>query len=89
MRTRHEVSRYERFARQPLLPTVLAYELIFHTPARELFAGVFEKVEADTLRRAADLTRRLRAQRPDRVTATKLAALHAICGQSPVMIDPA
>jgi transcriptional regulator with XRE-family HTH domain len=76
-----KVSRYERFARQPLLPTVLAYELIFRAPARELFAGVFQRVEGVTVKRAAELARRLAAKRPDRATSAKLAVLHTICGE--------
>ena len=40
----HKASRYELRKRKPNLETVLAYELIFGTPARELFAGVFEDV---------------------------------------------
>ena len=39
-----KVSRYERFARKPSLETLFAYEVVFGAPARELFAGVYQKV---------------------------------------------
>src|SRR5438093_13478244 len=53
------VSRYERFARVPTLRTALAYESIFHAPVRELFAGLNERVERETERRARILATRL------------------------------
>ena len=54
-----KVSRYERFSRQPNLDTVFAYETIFRIPARELFAGVHQRVEHETARRVRVLIRRL------------------------------
>ena len=39
-----KVSRYERFARKPSLETLFAYEVVFGAPARELFAGAYQKV---------------------------------------------
>ncbi len=54
-----KVSRYERFARQPNLGTVFAYETIFRLPARELFAGIHQRAERATVRRVHVLTRRL------------------------------
>ena len=56
------VSRYERFARLPTLRTALAYEVIFRTPIRELFAGFFHGVEKKTERRRKLLTARLDKQ---------------------------
>jgi transcriptional regulator with XRE-family HTH domain len=64
-----KVSRYERHARQPGLETVFAYEVLFGVPARELFGGVFEKVEAITLKRARVLARKLSAASPTSLTA--------------------
>jgi transcriptional regulator with XRE-family HTH domain len=57
-----KVSRYERFTREPTLRTAFACEVIFHTPARELFAGIYEEVEHETERRARILARRLALQ---------------------------
>jgi transcriptional regulator with XRE-family HTH domain len=76
-----KVSRYERFARQPLLPTVFAYEVIFQTPARMLFPGVAEEVERAVITRAAELLERLAAKHPHGAIAKKLAALRAICAE--------
>ena len=38
-----KISRYESYARIPDLATVFALEIIYRTPARILFAGIFEK----------------------------------------------
>jgi transcriptional regulator with XRE-family HTH domain len=73
-----KVSRYERFARTPNLQTVFAYEIIFRTPARELFAGTFAAVAHATLKRVDSLTVRLRHQAPNRLVTAQLAALEAI-----------
>ncbi len=73
-----KVSRYERFARQPSLQVVLAYKIIFGVDARELFAGVFEDVERQTLRRVQLLTEKLSQARPSCLTDQKLAVLRAV-----------
>lgn len=56
-----KVCRYERFARDPCLQTALACEAVFRRPVKELFAGVYQKVEWDVRARAKTLT-----ARPDR-----------------------
>lgn len=53
------VSRYERGRRIPTLSTILAYELIFDTCARTLFAGEYNRVYRRTVRRARVLERAL------------------------------
>jgi transcriptional regulator with XRE-family HTH domain len=53
-----KVSRDETFAREPGLKDVLAYELLYGKPARELFAGVYEQVKREMARRAKFLTYR-------------------------------
>ena len=52
-----QVCRYERFVRVPSLETALACEAIFQKPARELFAGLYRKIETDVADRAATLSR--------------------------------
>jgi transcriptional regulator with XRE-family HTH domain len=52
-------SRYERFGRKPSLATALAFEAIFETPIKELFAGLYQEAEALTVRRAKLLHKRL------------------------------
>ena len=53
------VSRDESFKREPGLKDVLAYELIYGKPARELFAGVYQQVEQELAQRAKILTYRV------------------------------
>jgi len=73
-----KVCRYEHLARRPNLRTAFAYEVIFRAPARELFAGLYQKVEKRTLGRARLLAEKLSAAKPDRITARKLAALRGL-----------
>ena len=60
-RHKTKVSDYEQRARRPVLETALAYEAVFGTPVRELFAGMFDEVEIVTHRRARALARKLSA----------------------------
>jgi transcriptional regulator with XRE-family HTH domain len=71
-------SRYERFRRQPPPETILAYEIIFGTPARELFAGLYQKVEEKTKRRAKLLARKLSAAKAAHTSPCKLDLLRKI-----------
>jgi len=70
-----KVSRYERFRRIPDLETALACEAIFGVPVRELFPGIFQKVERNTARRARLLARRLKARQSQPLMAEKLSLL--------------
>src|SRR5690348_4521899 len=67
----HKASRYELRKRKPNLETVLAYELIFGAPARELFAGVFEDVVTATRKRAEILAAKLTVAQTDLLTPQK------------------
>jgi hypothetical protein len=67
-----KVSRYERLARKPSLETALACKALFGVPVDELFAGVFERVEEQVVKRAQVLAGKLKAAKPDRVTLRKL-----------------
>ena len=73
-----KVSRYERLARRPSLETAFAYEAVFGVPARELFAGVFEKVEEQIKKRARVLAGKLNATQLDRTVRRKLDRLKAM-----------
>lgn len=75
-----KVSKYENFSRGPRPETVFAYEIIFGVPVRELFAGIYRKVERDVSRRAQLLVRKTSAATPDSMTGRKLRALRAISG---------
>src|SRR2546422_855228 len=73
-----KVSRYERLARRPSLETAFAYEAVFGVPARELFAGVYEKVEEQIKKRARVLGEKLSVTQPDRTVRRKLDRLKAM-----------
>lgn len=75
-----KISRYERFSREPTLKTALAYEALFGIPVQSLFAGTFQKVEAEIKRRAQLLTRKLGTAKSGPVLARKLEALKPISG---------
>jgi len=62
------------------LKTALRYEALFGVPARELFAGVFQKVEKEVSRRAQFLAQKITTVNPDAITSRKLVALKAISG---------
>lgn len=55
--------RNERFVREPSLETALAYEVIFQQPIRELFRGLFRKIEKDVAARAGALAYSRRSSR--------------------------
>jgi DNA-binding XRE family transcriptional regulator len=70
-----KVSRHERGRREPNLKTALAYEVIFQTCARELFAGVFVEMEARVRERTRMLIRRLQQKPHTPAVAEKLQFL--------------
>ncbi len=70
-----KVSRYEWQHRTPPLPTVLALEILFHAPARDLFGGLYAEIERATLRRIAQLATRVERCRPGQLRDHRLAAL--------------
>jgi len=74
-----KASRHERHSRVPGLETALAYEALFGVPVRELFAGVYQKVETDVLKRARILEGKLSAAGgADRATLRKRYSLQAL-----------
>lgn len=52
-----KISRYEHFSRIPELETVFALEVIYGVPARELFAGIYNKACRSVTERAAHAIR--------------------------------
>jgi len=76
------VGRYELSIREPTVRTVFALEVIFNVPAKELFAGIYGKVETQTRKRAAKLFERVGARHQDKAVAHKLASLRVICNKS-------
>ena len=72
------MSRYERRVRLPNLQTALAYRVIFRIPVDDLFAGIFEKVDQNIVKRARLLAQKLNQCAPTPLTIRKLARLAAI-----------
>ena len=77
-REESKVSRYERRLRHPNLKTLAAYEAIFGVATRDLFAGVFEKVDKNVVKRAQLLAEKLNQYAPTPLINRKLARLAAI-----------
>jgi len=82
-----KVSMYERSARKPSLQTLFAYEVVFGVPARELFAGAYQKVEKKISKRAQLLTRKLNRATPTPMATRKLQILKAITSGSGIGPD--
>lgn len=71
------ISRHERFKQTPDLQTLLAYEMLFRTPVRNLFDGTHRKVERKLLRRIRLLIRKLSETGHSRRAERKLEVLSA------------
>jgi len=63
-----KVCRHEKFLREPSLATALAYEAIFQRSIRELFGGIYQKVQRAVAARAKVLTHRVIRGKPNRQT---------------------
>ena len=70
--------KHERFRRLPTITTALAYEIVFQKPARELFRGVYQRVERETIRRALELSKDLGEQPASTRDRLKQETLRAI-----------
>jgi hypothetical protein len=60
-----KVCRHERFSRDPGFETALAFEVIFQQPIRELFAGLYQKIENEVAARARILAARPKQKKPN------------------------
>ena len=76
------ISHYENFSRLPDLKTAFAYEVVFHTPLRELFAGVFELVEQETVKRAKELSKKLEKEHLNPALVRKIEILKAVSSRT-------
>ncbi|MBI3818854.1 MAG: helix-turn-helix domain-containing protein [Planctomycetes bacterium] len=76
-----KVSRYECGDRVPLLPDILALEIIYRAPARDLFAKTFDVVAPKIKGRAQKLSRDLDAQPFTPVIKRKMSSLVKIIYQ--------
>ena len=76
------ISRYEQFAREPSLPTALAFEAIFQRPASELFGGLYQNVQQEVAARAKSLLQKADRGKPNRRTALRQQVLSEIINKS-------
>lgn len=70
-----KVSRYERFARVPNLQTAMAFEIIYGVSVKDLFAGIFRKVEKKIVGRARLLACRFGKSDSSRLSVVRLKIL--------------
>ena len=73
-----KICRHERFVQLPGLATALAYEVIFQTPARELFGGLYAQTERGVVARAKRLIQKLAEETTGNTPHRKLDTLKAI-----------
>lgn len=71
-----KVSRYERFERTPTLESALMYQAVLGVPVAELFAGMYQKAEKETAKRAKELS--LKLEKTGRLSTHKRDLLRAI-----------
>lgn len=72
------VCRYEQFDREPSLEDALAFEVIFQKPVRELFPGLYRKVEKTALARVKVLMHKTDRGKQSRQNIRKRRALASI-----------
>jgi len=72
------VCRYENFRQAPSVPAIFAYEIIFKTPIRELFAGTYQSVDRAVRLRAKELMSILANSPTNPRTARKIQLLRAV-----------
>jgi transcriptional regulator with XRE-family HTH domain len=71
------ISRHERRRQNPNLRTLLAYEILFRTPIRELYGGVAADVEKGLAKRARLLLQKLAKAGKRYLAARKIDSLLA------------
>ena len=81
------VCRDERFTQIAGLRTAFAYEIVFNTPASELFAGIYQKVELEVSVRAKKLAEQMLNAGPGDTDERKLKFLRLI-GSSAMTESP-
>jgi len=75
-----KVCRDERRARKPSLETALAYEAIYQKPTRDLFTGLYERIEQEVAARAKILCFR-KDRKSNKQTAHKRQVLAALAAR--------
>lgn len=79
-----KVCRNERYVREPSLETAFAYEVIYQQPARELFGGLYHRIEDEVAARARTLTSQTDLRKPGQRTTRRRQILTSIAAKQPV-----
>ncbi len=82
------VCRHERSRQAPNLENLLAYEILFSTPVRNLFGGVQKNVEHKLNDRIRRLVQKLRQDKPTRSTTQKITRLTVLLQEGPSTEGP-
>lgn len=83
------VGRHESAERLPSLETTLAYEFIFGLAAKELFAGLYRRVEVDVRSRARQLLSQVQQGPETPRQAAKVELLAALTEREVLLAVPA
>jgi hypothetical protein len=78
--TGEQVSRHERFVREPSLATALAYEVVYKRSVSELFSGMYQKVEQEVAASARSLAGKTDGRKSTGRIAHRRNALAGIAG---------
>jgi transcriptional regulator with XRE-family HTH domain len=79
------ISRHERFKQTPDLETILAYELLFQAPARNLFTSTHREVEQKLKQRIKLLIRKLTKATDRKRFKKKIETLAAYLGEQTII----
>lgn len=83
----NNITRHELHSRTPDLRTAFAYEVIFRAPLEQLFAGLYQKVEKETIARARLLAHKT-AQTPSRRLSRRNLPFLELLTSEPVAVSP-
>lgn len=81
LRSHSVIAKVEAGARDPTLRTAFALQVIFRSAPHSVFAGMWDTVEDETMRRAAGMIKRLE-RRTDRKSVAKRAYLETLAAGS-------
>ena len=83
-----KVCRDEKFTREPKLRMVLAYEVIYQKPVRDLFAGLYRQIEEEVAERAKILNFRKDPKPSQRVAHKRQVLAGLAARQSEQSVNP-
>jgi hypothetical protein len=81
-----KVCQHECFVREPSLRAILAYEAIYQKPGRDLFVGLYVKIEQEVTSRAATLLSQIEGCKSNQRIQRKRRALANLMVSKPEML---